>query len=163
MKLRWISWLPALIIMGMIFQFSAKPAVNSDESSRTVANLVIKLYEDISDHELEDGERIYLIDTVNHVIRKGAHFTEYAILACSVAFHLYVWGKRRKSILFIATAISALYAISDEVHQLYVPGRSGELRDVIIDSCGAITGAFLFCVIWLIISKIKTRKTKEEI
>lgn len=157
MKLKWISWLPALMIMGVIFYFSAKPAVNSDESSRTIANFVIKLYEDITDTELNGRNRNQLLDSANHVIRKGAHVTEYAILACAVAFHLYVWGKRRKINILLSVVISAFYAMTDEIHQLYIPGRSGELRDVIIDTSGALAGALIFCLICSIKHKIRVK------
>lgn len=70
-------------------------------------------------------------------------------------------GARRKFLkgMLLPWLIAALYAASDEIHQLFVPGRSGQLSDVILDSAGALAGVAAFAVIcWLInCRKAKTR------
>lgn len=79
---------------------------------------------------------------VEFVVRKMAHFSEYAILG--VLSYLF-FGEFRISAHKNAFIFSFLYAVSDEVHQLFVKGRSGQWSDVLIDSLGALCG-ILFCL-----------------
>lgn len=80
----------------------------------------------------------YQINALNKVLRKSAHFTEYMILAL-LAVRAFQFGhaKLRWRSFFGALALSALYAVSDELHQRLVPGRSAAALDVLIDSSGA--------------------------
>ena len=82
---------------------------------------------------------------------------EYAILASAIELHY--WITKRKGIRFILLSIlfSFLYAATDEFHQLFVPGRSGEFKDVMIDTVGAATGAFLFYFLLILIEHIKRK------
>jgi VanZ family protein len=157
MTIRKLSWLPAAIIMIIIFLFSAKPAVSSAESSRTIANAVLNIAENFMDPAQWQEDRDNVLDTVDHIVRKTAHFMEYAILASAIELHY--WITKRKGIRFILLSIlfSFLYAATDEFHQLFVPGRSGECKDVMIDTVGAATGAFLFYFLLILIEHIKRK------
>lgn len=66
------------------------------------------------------------------------------------------WRKFRKE-MFLPWFIAALYAASDEIHQLFVPGRSGQLSDVILDSAGALAGVAAFTVLCWLINRRKAR------
>ena len=66
------------------------------------------------------------------------------------------WRKFRKE-MFLPWLIAALYAASDEIHQLFVPGRSGQLSDVILDSAGALEGVAAFTVLCWLINRRKAR------
>lgn len=68
-------------------------------------------------------------------------------------------GARRKfrKEMFLPWFIAALYAASDEIHQLFVPGRSGQLSDVILDSAGALAGVAAFTVLCWLINRRKAR------
>ena len=68
-------------------------------------------------------------------------------------------GARRKfrKEMFLPWLIAALYAASDEIHQLFVPGRSGQLSDVILDSAGALAGVAAFTVLCWLINRRKAR------
>lgn len=155
MKLKYISWVPAVIIMVVIFMFSAKPAVNSNDSSKTIATQVFKLYENITNNEYDNNTRIDIIDKLNHIVRKGAHFLEYALLAWCFSLHLMAIKMTKRYLLLYATLFSAIYALSDEIHQNFVPGRSCQLSDVLLDSCGAATGAIFFIFMIHIYTYIK--------
>ena len=74
------------------------------------------------------------------LLKKGAHFVAYGILAILA----YRAVKGRKRPFFTALLLSVLYAISDEFHQTFVPGRNGTLIDVLLDSSGALFGLWLF-------------------
>ncbi|MDF2542377.1 MAG: hypothetical protein K0S47_2095 [Herbinix sp.] len=158
MKLKYISWIPAAILMVIIFSFSAKEAKRSDESSLTIANSLLETYENISNVTLDNVSRIQTLSSINHIVRKGAHFSEYALLAITLAFHFYVWGKRKYKLALLSILLTAAYAATDEFHQLFVAGRSGELKDVGIDTSGAIFGTILFFLLLLLMKKIGKNK-----
>jgi VanZ family protein len=72
---------------------------------------------------------------VDALLKKGAHLLEYAIL---VVLFWQALGSRRTA---LASVLTVLYAVSDEFHQTFVPGRSGQFRDVLIDSAGILLAA----------------------
>ncbi|WP_018212343.1 VanZ family protein, partial [Desulfitobacterium hafniense] len=80
----------------------------------------------------------------NFIVRKSAHFLTYLVLSVLSMNALRRSGIKGMQQIVIAIGICVLYAISDEVHQLYVPGRSGQLKDVLLDSGGTIVGAALY-------------------
>ena len=81
-------------------------------------------------------------ETLGFLVRKGAHMTEYAVLALLSFYALRAHIERGGALLW-SFGIAVLYAISDEIHQLFVPGRTGSPRDVIIDALGAAIGLAL--------------------
>lgn len=160
MKRRYWLWLPAVIMMCVIFYFSSKPANESKESSMTIASRVLNIYENITRVSVGDDKREETINTIDHIIRKCAHFTEYLILAIAISIPLCIVHRMTGyRLALIAGLITALYAATDEFHQLYVPGRSGEIRDVLIDSSGALLGI----VIFTLVSRIFHRKIDKGI
>ncbi len=161
MKYKYVSWLPAILIMLMIFYFSSKPATISGENSLRIANYVMKLYENITD-SVVDEHRIEKLDTLEHYIRKTAHVIEYAILAAAICLPLRLRGLKRRRLLLWSVLATAIYAASDEIHQRFVPGRSGRLQDVLIDTLGAILGAIFFLLATGTLRHIG-RDTKESI
>ena len=144
MKRYYLTWVPAILIMVIIFSFSAKPAVKSAESSMTIAEVIMGIYEDIIDEKLENDIRTELMYKIDHYIRKSAHFIEYAILAAAIALPLWIRRHRGRRLWLVSMLGAALYAATDEFHQSFVPGRSCELKDVMIDTAGAALGAVLF-------------------
>ena len=83
----------------------------------------------------------------NFVVRKAAHVTEYAVLGVLVAQALDL--RRGADVRVVAAACIALLLVPsvDETIQLFVPGRSGQLSDVLLDCCGAATCAYLTCML----------------
>ncbi|MFC4736864.1 VanZ family protein [Bacillus daqingensis] len=134
------SWALVLAWMGLIFYFSHQPGDRSGEMSSGVLQALTALL------PFEPNE------TFHFLLRKGAHFTVYAVLGILLlrALKLHVSGK--KAVAW-ALLISCLYAVSDEYHQTFIPGRSGEVGDVLIDTAGAGVGIFLYNLI----KKITTR------
>ena len=163
MKLKYISWIPAVIIMGIIFYFSSKQVDNSNESSLTIANEILNIYDSITNSNYQENVRTELLDSINHVVRKGAHFCEYALLASTIAFHLLVWKRKRKWVLIISILISALYAATDEFHQTLIQGRGGRLADVLLDTAGAATGMLFLSLALTISARIRMRRKKAAL
>ena len=136
------SWVLVLSWMFLIFSLSAQPAEQSSQLSGGITDTVIETVEKVVPNITLNR------DTLSHLIRKNAHFFAYFILGILITNALYqstkIQSKRQITLAFI---ICVLYAISDEVHQLFVPGRSGEVRDVLIDSAGAGVGIFIYHVL----------------
>ncbi|MBQ9210098.1 MAG: VanZ family protein [Clostridia bacterium] len=137
-------------IMIMIFCFSMEPAEKSDATSGKIAEKVADTVRpEWRTYSLK--QRLKYFAGVQHVVRKCAHFTEFALLGASLSLCLTSWFGRRKWRWPASWAGATLYAALDESHQLLVAGRSGQWTDVLIDSSGALTG-ILICgfILWMI-------------
>ena len=95
------------------------------------------------------------LEAWHHIIRKCAHFTEYAVLGMTVVYAFGERLKKAKRIIPIALAICAFYAVTDEFHQHFVPMRVGSISDVLLDSAGALTGIVIFLLL--------TKKKRAEL
>jgi len=127
----------SVLWMILIYSMSAKTASSSSDDSMFITEYIIRFF--FSDPSAE------LLDFAETIIRKIAHFTEYAVLSILLTLTLKSFGLTLKKSLF-AVAISFFYAISDEVHQCFVPGRACRIFDVFIDTLGAF-GGYLICVL----------------
>lgn len=136
-----ISWIAVLIWMAFIFYLSHQPAKVSSELSSGVVQLVSGMLTALFPFMEFD------IDQLHFFIRKGAHFFAYFTLGLLVLRAILIGRNIKVYLIGYAFIICVVYAISDEVHQLFIPGRSGELRDVLIDSVGSVTGiGFYICM-----------------
>lgn len=156
-KWRHLAGALALVWMCVIFGFSAQTkeesSVVSEGFSYQLVNSTGLLF-----HLHLDEEQLQMISMVmEHYVRKAAHMTEYAILSVLlyVWFGYWEWQTGRKMLL--ATALAVLYAASDEFHQLFVPGRAAAIKDVLIDSGGALLGVILAVVLGRIIKSCRHR------
>lgn len=129
-----LSWTLVLLWMAVIFGFSHQPATVSSGMSSGITETIINAISQISSRASIDT------DAMHTFVRKNAHFFVYLILGVLVFRALRKSGVRGYRGGLAALAICALYAMSDEFHQLFIPGRSGEIRDVLIDSTGAFVG-----------------------
>lgn len=137
------AWWPVVVWMGVIFSASADSA-SFNRSSRIIGPVVRWLFP----HWTED--QVYLAVLV---VRKMAHFLEYAVLACLVWWAL--WRSRQPqvrtwhwSLAGWVLAVVTAYALLDEFHQTFVPGRQGSLVDVGVDVLGGVAGLGL-CRLWM--------------
>ena len=116
----------------------------SGQLTTWVLNLVIPDFENFTPEKQES-----IRSTVGFIVRKLAHFTEYAILGLSLLLHI---AQIQKKIMvripwLWAWGIGTLYAATDEFHQGFVAGRGPSVRDVTIDSAGVIAGVLLMLLI----------------
>lgn len=155
MKLKYFSWLPAFILMVIIFAFSSQEATTSDENSLPIAQVAYEIFEELSNQEIESNKEQEIINVINVLVRKSAHFLEYALLSFLIAFHIWACNKKVNVIFLLAIVISFIYASSDEFHQLFVEGRSGQFKDVLIDTSGAVVGSFIFTKLITILNQLK--------
>ncbi len=130
---RIILMLLLLIWMFVVFSFSNQDATTSTGTSNIIVLKVAEAFDIVE----QDG-----IDQISFVVRKLAHFTLYAVGGIISFGLLSTYSTNLKKKFLISEIICMLYAISDEIHQSFVPGRSAEIKDVVIDSLGAFCGMF---------------------
>lgn len=150
---KYIIWIIVIIWMLLIFYFSQQPVEKSSELSSGITERIIETVEIISPTDEIS------VDRLHHIIRKNAHFFIFFCLGLFVFTALKnrkMKGFRKERVTFY---ICMLYAILDEVHQLFVSGRGAQVKDVLIDSAGAACGIL---VASLISSLVKSRKRMKE-
>lgn len=145
-KKRWriFAFIPMICMMLIIWGFSANSGDVSANQSQGIVNGLIMSVEQITGQILTGEERILWEERIHTPIRKLAHMTEYMIFSFTVAFPLMLYCKDRKKIKWITFMYCTLYASIDEIHQLFVPERSGQIKDVLIDAIGIGIGLFVF-------------------
>lgn len=154
--IRCILIIITLMMCTLIFSLSADTADESSAKSDPIADsLMIGILENF---KLTDEQIATISNTAISFIRKTAHFAEYALLGSLLSAVCTSFYKSKAFTLIISQFCGTLYAVSDEIHQYFVPGRSCQLKDMLIDSCGVLFGIlFLFLVIYLY---FKIRKVK---
>lgn len=143
---KYLACIPAIGLALSIFWFSDQPADISTDMSDGVSHILLKLGSRL---DLIQGpqEKYYeIMERMSMPVRKAAHVTEFAVFYFSLLFACYHWELRGKKLLWSAFTLTVFYACTDEFHQLFVPGRAGQIKDVLIDSSGAfvITMAGLY-------------------
>lgn len=145
--LKTMAALPAVILMSVIFIFSAAEAPESTKSSMTISFKLIRAAESMGFLDLNPVQEYLTAATIEGPIRKLAHITEYTILAAAVYLMFVLWTNRRILLYFVTVLFSLIYAATDEFHQLFVKGRSGSFSDVCVDAIGVTIGAMIMLAI----------------
>ena len=134
-----VLWILVVLWMMLIYSFSSQVANDSNRLSTGVTQVVVETIEKVSPETDLD------VETLNGIIRKNAHFIMYFVLGILVysAIGGEVSGVKR---FIVSLLICSLYAVSDEVHQFFVPGRGPAVFDVFIDSSGTCVGIFTYII-----------------
>lgn len=117
-----------LVIFLMSSEVAGTSSARSDEIVRTIQSIGVSAPADL----------------LTFLVRKAAHISAYFILGILLFNLLKEYGLGVKKMIFISIGIAMLYACTDEIHQMFVPGRSGEVRDVLIDTAGAAAGVCIY-------------------
>lgn len=150
----------AVICMIMIFRFSCEDSEKSSETSgkitKNAVHIAVKNYD-----KLPKEKQTSILDKTTFIVRKSAHFSLYAMLGFLVSM---VMGRRK---LFSPASAGVLifcflYAFSDEIHQYFVPGRSCEFRDMMIDTSGALIGMLVSLLILFVLQKLFSNRSSEN-
>lgn len=129
--------------MSIIFIFSNQKSDESTKESSRVIDLIITITEKISNKKIDDTKRNEIYEYLSYPVRKIAHVTVYLILGILTSSLVLLYKIDVKEIIIISILICALYASSDEIHQIFVSGRSGKVIDVLLDTCGSTLGILL--------------------
>lgn len=122
-------WYPSLVIAIIIFIMSSFPAADSNKQSGLIINAITFLFPNLKN-----------VDFLVTLVRKTAHFTEYAILGFLTARGFKLSNKSP----WFSIIACCLYASTDEIHQSFIPGRSAEFKDVALDTAGAAFGTIVY-------------------
>lgn len=141
-----------ILWMLLIFFFSNQKA---DDSSKLSNGLIVKVSSIFIDKNISEEKKEFILDKYTTIVRKTAHFTMYLILGLLVVNLLSEYNIRH--IILVSLIICLLYSASDEFHQLFISGRSGEVRDVLIDTSGSLVGICGYYFVKKIINKNKCR------
>ena len=131
-----LSWTLVIACMITIFMLSAQPAVKSSEASGSCIQWIYDLFG---------------ISLSQHFVRKTAHALEFCGLC--LLFNLAFGATTLKFKPFISFILTVLYAVSDEIHQIFVDGRACMFKDVLIDSGGAAVCIIVLSIVYLIYKK----------
>lgn len=137
-----------LSIVAFIFYNSLQSAEASDERSDGLLKIINNIFESL-------GINLKLN---SFIIRKTAHLTEFFCLSTMINFTLVSYKVGYKKRFFVSLLISFVVLISDECIQMFSSGRSCEVRDMIIDFCGALLAAALFLFISFLVERRKKKK-----
>lgn len=133
---------PALLWMGLIFSFSTD-AGSAGHTNPFADRFLLAFFPDLA-RRLSPVQ----LDWLHFYVRKAAHLTEYAVLALLLARALR-FGRRAlplPRLLARAWLLATLYAVTDELHQRWIPSRTPKAGDVLIDSAGALVGLGLLAL-----------------
>ncbi len=157
-----------IFLLGMtfytIFQFSSENSTLSSSRSEKVMRKIIDIFPYTKN--LSEATKTKMVKKAQPIIRKLAHFSIYTVVGILImafvsTYRLLLWKK-----FLISIMVGLLYAISDEYHQSFVPGRSAELRDVLIDTSGVFVGILIVLVLISIYKalgeKYKTMRSVES-
>lgn len=150
-----VSWIAAFSWMAVIFYLSHQPGSASGDLSSGIVAVLLGFIEQVAPNWEFDVESFHTF------VRKNAHFIAYFLLAL---LSLNAWrstGFRGLTQLILGFGLCILFAVTDEIHQLFISGRSGEARDVLIDSAGAGLGVAVYSIaerIW----KFRRKKDSKE-
>ena len=155
--LRAILSILLLAVFLMIFNFSSQDGEKSGSLSREITINVTKDIKTIQ--QLEQNKKEEVLNNIEHFIRKLAHFSLYTLVGILAMSLMSTYDLKLTRRIGISFGIGAIYAISDEIHQSFIPDRTPLVGDVIIDSCGVLVG---IGIVFAVISVVKKRQKRKK-
>src|SRR5574344_332346 len=156
--IRYILMICIIVLCVKIFNFSSENGKKSSVTSGKVAKVVVSIIN--RDKNLSEGEINLIAEEMQPQIRKTAHFLVYMLLGVLVMSCAGTFKNKWIMSFDISVLFVFLYACSDGLHQRFIPGRSGEFRDVCLDTVGALIGILIILLIDYITNLCKKSKTK---
>lgn len=145
--------------MWYIFHLSSFDATGSSAMSSRLCTRLVHMADRLFRLNLSEAETVRLIRVLEFPIRKCAHFLEYAGLSFFLqlhllsltCFHIRVRPGFKNRLCWLGIACAGFYAVTDEIHQIFVPGRACRLFDVGVDTLGAVTGMTLYFLMYFLL------------
>lgn len=135
-----------IIWMFVIFNFSSQNGTKSTKTSDVVTSMVVNVTTSVTNKDIPREEVKKKVEDSTFLVRKTAHFTEYLILGILVLQLLSDYTKINKRMLIVSLIICYLYAVSDEVHQIFIPDRTAKVLDTFIDGAGSLVGITIYSI-----------------
>lgn len=157
MKKNMVRIILIILLLGtfsIIFGFSSQDGEKSGGLSQKITEVIISKVPRIE--ELDEIKKEEITHRTEKVIRKIAHFSIYTVVGILLMAFMSTYQLKEKNRMIISTILGILYASSDELHQYFIPGRSAQITDVMIDTLGVLVG---ICLVLLMVGIIKREKT----
>lgn len=153
-----LTFIPAITMMVVIYYFSSRTAPESVETSSKVVDMLIFLLRKLPFYDWNAIEAAQMAEVLSYPVRKCAHALEFGVLAW--CFFLGIYNLVKWYPFIPAFICTFLYAASDEFHQRFVAGRAGRITDVVIDSIGALIALF---ILYFILRRVHHGRRLSEI
>ncbi|AAK81014.1 VanZ family protein [Clostridium acetobutylicum] len=150
-----------ILCFSFIFYNSSQNANVSNDRSYRITNDLRNFYRKLKGENQRSYTKLPTNprdEKINIFIRKNAHAFEYFLLACVVTIIIFSLGLKGRYAVVYIWFICLFYAVLDEFHQLYVPGRTSLVSDVLVDFLGANIGMWISYFVYYVILKKFIRK-----
>ena len=149
-----------LAVALTIFWFSSHDADRSNAESGVFSG---SLAEKIMEWFHLSGDRAEAVVTICvKLVRKTAHFAEFAALGFFLTLCCLGYGKSLRACAGWPFGAGTLYAVTDEIHQIFVEGRACQARDVLLDAGGVLAGIALMLFLWITVDAIINREQSRN-
>ena len=136
-----LLWAAVVLWIAVLFYLSSQPAIDSNALSKRITEFIVGAVEKVS----PNTELTIVIN--NTIIRENAHFFAYLVLGILVIIILNQLGIRGFRGMGAALFICIFFAVTDEIHQIFVLVRGGQVKDLLTDSIGATVGINMYLIV----------------
>lgn len=151
-----------LLLVMVSWQLSSESDFQSNDASMRIAEKIVNHLDKYFD--INRGDTFWKV-TFNELLRKAAHFVEYALIGAVICLLLNVVLRRTWLAAVLSILVSPVFGIVDEYHQMFAPMRTPRFFDICIDTIGALTGVLfvtIFAIVFTYIRKLKHRIKELE-
>lgn len=140
------------IAFYVIYNFSAQNGEISGSLSLKVTEFIVKIVSKVKN--MDEVVKLHYIEKLHPIIRKLAHFSVYTVVGFSIMGFMCTFDIKNIIKVIISFSVGVTYAVSDEIHQYFIPGRDAKVLDVCIDSIGVLTGIFILITLIVFVEAI---------
>ena len=161
MKINLLRIVLLILLFGtfyIIFGFSSQNGEESGGISSRVTEFILEKSNTYKN--IEENRQDEIFERTEKIIRKIAHLSIYALVGSLLMGLVSTFKLKEKTRILISLILGVLYATSDEIHQLFSPGRSAQITDVYIDTLGVLVGIFVILLFIKVFEKMKLQKVK---
>jgi VanZ family protein len=158
-----LSWATVLLWLLIIFSLSSQPGPKSNDLSKSVTKQIVKATGKVIVQNTYIKPRKNIMNKLNNLVRKYAHVVVYLVLGILVINAFVVSGIRDCKAFIFSLIFCFFYAASNEIHQLFIPGRGAKATDVLIDGIGALIGIGLYKFIFKIYYTVKPKPSPKQL
>lgn len=160
-KRTWIIGLVLMILwMMVIFYFSSQTSNEIDMKKSFILRVLVDIFEGKKFHNYPIELQNQIVSDISFYVSKTAHYLEYGIL-CYFSWLALNCLKKNYLRYIISLILCTLYAVSDEIHQMFSAGRTPRVQDIIIDFCGALTMVIIIEFIRTIVHYKRVKKQND--
>ena len=156
MKINFLRAIILTLLLGTFFIIFGFSSQNAEESGGLSSNIAKFILQQVHNKDIKNDNQI--LKRTESVIRKMAHFSIYTLMGFLLMSFISTYDLKENKRIMVSLCIGAIYAISDEIHQLFVPGRSGQITDILLDSMGVLLGILLVLTGIEVYKKVKNIK-----